>query len=158
LAAPVTWTLDLEEAQTLRRYLSNGGFLMADDFWGREAIENVLEQLTKVFPERQVQELTLDHPIFHVVFDLKEMPQVPDIHSWRGGSSYEVRRGDMTDHAPHFLGLFDDRGRLMALLCHNNDLGDGWEREGENEDYFRQFSERWSYPMGINILVYAMTH
>ena len=66
--------------------------------------------------------------------------------------------GKMTDHDPHFLGFFDDRGRLIALLCHNNDLGDGWEREGENPDYFRQYSERWSFPMGINILVHAMKH
>jgi hypothetical protein len=47
---------------------------------------------------------------------------------------------------------------MVALLCHNNDLGDGWEREGEDADYFRQFSEKYSYPMGINIVTYAMTH
>ena len=55
-------------------------------------------------------------------------------------------------------GIFDDRGRMMVILCHNNDLVDGWEREGEDEGFFRQFSERSSYPMGINIITYAMTH
>jgi hypothetical protein len=54
--------------------------------------------------------------------------------------------------------MFDDKGRLMALLCHNNDIGDGWEREGEEKEYFQQYSERWSYPLGINIVTYAMTH
>ena len=44
------------------------------------------------------------------------------------------------------------------IICHNTDLGDGWEREGESEEYFREFSERKSYPMGINIVTYAMTH
>lgn len=158
LIGPGTWTLDDDEALALRRYLLSGGFMMVDDFWGRESIENVLSQMKKVFPDREAAELSFDHPIFHMVFDLKETPQVPDIRTWLSGYSYEVRHGDMTDHAPHFLGFSDDRGRLMALLCHNNDLGDGWEREGQNEEYFRQFSERWSYPMGINILTYAMTH
>ena len=45
----------------------------------------------------------------------------------------------------------------MAIICHNTDLGDGWEREGENEEYFHEFSEKKSYPMGINIVTYAMT-
>jgi len=54
--------------------------------------------------------------------------------------------------------VFDDQGRMMAIICHNTDLGDGWEREGENVEYFRQFSEKWSYPLGINIVVYALTH
>ena len=58
----------------------------------------------------------------------------------------------------HYKGIKDDKGRLMAIICHNTDLGDGWEREGENEDYFHELSEKKSYPMGINIVTYAMTH
>ena len=46
----------------------------------------------------------------------------------------------------------------MVMICHNTDLGDGWEREGENEDYFHRFSEKKAFPMGINIIFYAMTH
>jgi hypothetical protein len=58
----------------------------------------------------------------------------------------------------HYRGIFDDKGRMMALICHNTDIGDAWEREGVDSRYFHEFSEKWSYPMGINILVYAMTH
>ena len=58
---------------------------------------------------------------------------------------------------PHYRGLFDDHGRLMAIFCHNTDLGDGWERQGENEYYIREFSLKKAYPMGINIVVYALT-
>ena len=47
---------------------------------------------------------------------------------------------------------------MMALLCHNNDLGDGWEREGEDKAYFHEFSEKKSYPMGINVVIYVMCH
>ena len=59
---------------------------------------------------------------------------------------------------PHYKGIFDDKNRLMVIICHNTDLGDGWEREGETEYYFREFSEKKAYPMGINIVFYAMTH
>ena len=80
------------------------------------------------------------------------------IHFWRQGYRYHPVPGIEQDPDPHFYGIFDDRGRMMVILCHNNDLVDGWEREGEDEGFFRQFSERSSYPMGINIITYAMTH
>lgn len=59
---------------------------------------------------------------------------------------------------PHYFGLEDDEGRLMAIFCHNTDLADGWEREGEDEYYDREFVFKKAYPMGINIVVYALAH
>jgi hypothetical protein len=47
---------------------------------------------------------------------------------------------------------------MMAIICHNTDLGDGWEREGVAIEYFNEYSQKRAYPMGINILFYAMTH
>jgi hypothetical protein len=47
---------------------------------------------------------------------------------------------------------------MMTLACSNTDIGDGWEREGENEEYFHRFSEKQAYPIMINIIFYAMTH
>ena len=152
-------TLSRNEQVALRRYLLNGGFVMMDDFWSPEGWTNVLGEMRKVFPDREPEELSLDHAIFHTVYDLKELPQVVDIRTWREGYSFEYQHGHTGgDESPHFWSYFDDHGRMMALLCHNNDLGDGWEREGENHEYFRQFSEKRSYPMGINIVIYAMTH
>ena len=58
----------------------------------------------------------------------------------------------------HFRAIFDDKGRIMVMICHNTDNGDGWEREGEYEYYFHEFSEKKAYPLGINIVFYAMTH
>lgn len=148
-----------EEVAALRRYLLNGGFLMADDFWAPAAWQNVREQMLRVFPNRAPRELSLDHEIFHIVYDLKQKPQVPSIFAWRQGDMFEYWHGDPEgDEDPHFWALFDDNGRMMALLCHNNDIGDGWEREGENAEYFRRFSEKFSYPLGINIITYAMMH
>jgi hypothetical protein len=71
--------------------------------------------------------------------------------------TYEVDGRTGTEQV-HYRGLFDDKGRMMAIICHNTDLGDGWEREGEDPTYFQRFSEKMAYPMVINIIVYAMTH
>lgn len=159
MAGVQTMTFNDAEQAALRRYLLNGGFVMMDDFWAVNGRDNVLRQMRGVFPNREPQELSLTHPIFHTVYDLSELPQVVDIKTWRDGYDYEYLHGDPGgDEAPHFLAYFDDHGRMVALACHNNDIGDGWEREGEDREYFRQFSEKWSYPLGINIVTYAMTH
>ena len=103
--------------------------------------------------------LSRDHEIFNIVYDIQGVPQVPSIFAWNQGSTFEYWHGDPEgDEAPHFWGFFDQNDRLMALLCHNNDIGDGWEREGENKEYFKTYSERVSYPLGINIVTYVMTH
>ena len=152
-------TLTPLERKRLQTYLLRGGFVMMDDFWAAGGRANVLREMEAVLPGRNPRELTIDHPMFHNVYDLKELPQVVDIKTWRDGYQFEYWHGDPEgDEAPHFLAYFDDEERMVALLCHNNDLGDGWEREGENEEYFRRFSEKWSYPLGINIITYVMTH
>ena len=148
------------EADALRRYLENGGFMMVDDFWGDDEYENFRYELQKVFPDRKPEELPLSHEIFRCVYELKEKPQVPSINAaWDGRSSgrtWEPRYSDTSK--PHYRAVRDDDGRIMVLICHNTDLGDGWEREGENQWYFDEFSVKKAYPMGINIVTYAMTH
>ena len=149
----------LEEASALRRHLNNGGFLMVDDFWGEAEWARMKDQMNMVFPDREPIDLPLSHSIFHIVYDMKLKPQVPDIRTWRTGSMFESNHGGSPgDKLPHFQAYHDDNDRIVALLCHNNDLGDGWEREGENSDYFETFSLPFSYPMGINIITYAMSH
>jgi hypothetical protein len=152
-----------EEVVALRRYLLNGGFLMVDDFWGDYAWENFREQMKRVFPEEKQEpvDLPLEHPIFHCVYDLKEKPQVPGIDSarmYRGTNITWERPNDPSTREVHYRAIFDDKGRMMSIICQNTDLGDGWEREGAEEWYFHEFSETKAYPMGINIVVYAMTH
>ncbi len=149
------------EVEALRRYLDNGGFLMVDDFWGDSQWRNFAREIKRVFPEQDPVDLPLDHPIFHTVYDLKEKPQIPSIGEAIQGRPYGITwesRHDGNTRDVHYRGLFDDRGRLVVLICHNTDLGDGWEREGENEWYFHEFSEKRAYPMGINIITYVMTH
>jgi hypothetical protein len=156
---PGNMYLEDAEVAALRKYLLNGGFMMVDDFWGDSEWHTFYQNIKRVFPEREPIELPLEHEIFHCVYDLKKKPQVPSIHSWwNDPSSTTDRPWDPGSREVHYRGLFDDKGRMMALICHNTDLGDGWEREGLDTGYFKEFSERWSYPMGINIVTYAMTH
>ena len=147
-----------EEVEALRQYLFNGGFLMVDDFWGEAEWFNFYREIKRVFPEREPIELDISHPIFHTVFDLKEKPQIPSINVALAGRPYGITWERQDAQEVHFKGIFDDKGRMMAIICHNTDLGDGWEREGEDEWYFHEFSEKKAYPLGINIVVYAMTH
>lgn len=146
------------EVKALRRYLDNGGFLMVDDFWGEREWENFYVELKKVFPDREPVDLPLDHPVFHCVYELTEKPQVPSINLAMRGRPYGITWEREDAKEPHYRGIFDDDGRLVVMICHNTDLGDGWEREGENEWYFHEFSEKKAYPLGINIVFYAMTH
>lgn len=150
--------LNPEEIKALRNYLLNGGFLMLDDFWGESEWENCAEVLKQVFPERDFVDLSLDHPVYHCVFEIKAKYQVPNIRlgaeSEFNGITWE--RDDAKE--VHHRAIFDDKGRMMVIATHNTDNGDGWEREGESDYYFHNFSEKVAYPLGINILFYVMTH
>ncbi len=157
IVEPGSLSFSEEERQNLRRHLLNGGFLMFDDFWGERDYENLYFELKQVFPEYEPQELELDHPIFNIVFPIKEKPQIPNVgvgteHQWTG-RTWESQDSKTV----HYKGIYDDKGRMMVLICHNTDLGDGWEREGDNIYYFKEFSEKRAYPLGINIVFYAMT-
>jgi hypothetical protein len=149
------------EVTALRRYLLNGGFLMVDDFWGDDEYYNFYQEIKRVFPDREPAEVPLEHEIFHCVYDLKEKPQLPSIGQAQAGRSsgvtWEQRYGSDTS-IPHYRAIRDDANRIMVFICHNTDLGDGWEREAEDPWYFEEFSVKKAYPLGINIITYAMTH
>ena len=154
IVEPGSMTLSDEEVLGLRKYLLNGGFLMVDDFWGDDEWFTFYHEIKRVFPDREPEELPLEHEIFHLVYDLKEKPIIIGIGAWMHG--HHTERHDAQE--AHYKGIFDDKGRMMAVICHNTDLGDGWEREGVDERYFKEYSERFAYPLGINIITYAMTH
>jgi hypothetical protein len=58
----------------------------------------------------------------------------------------------------HHRVIFDAKGRIMVMGLHNSDDSDGWEREGEDQAYFLNYSEKVAYPLAINIIFYVMTH
>lgn len=160
VAAAGRMNLTDDEVAALRNYLLNGGFLMADDFWGNTEWQQFYGQIKRIFPDREPVELTLDNRIFHTVFDFKKAPQIPSVGSFLNtGLTYDMGYDfGSQGHGPHYFGIYDDKQRMMVIICHNNHFGDGWEHETEDQSYFDSISEPMAYPMFINILVYAMTH
>jgi hypothetical protein len=149
---------DDEEAVGLRDYLLKGGFLWADDFWGTYAWNAWTTEFAKVLPPAQypTREIALDHPIFRQMFVIPRVPQIPSINFWAGSGGGTSERGSDSAVA-HARGVFDPDGRLMVLLTHNTDIGDSWEREADDPEYFLRFSVD-GYALAVNVLLYALTH
>jgi hypothetical protein len=145
------WTLSEPQCRRLREYLLRGGFLMCDDFHGNREWEIFMETLSRVFPERPVVELDSRDPIFHVLYDLDDRVQVPGIQYFRSGRSFE-RDGVI----PHWRGVYDDKGRVMVAICFNQDNGDAWEW-ADSPRYPEKYASQ-AYRVGINYIMYAMTH
>lgn len=158
LSEPASMRLSEAEAEALRKYLTSGGFLMIDDFWGEREWQHVKDELARVFPDRTPTELPLEHPLFHCVFDLQEKPQVPSIQVAIVGRKEGITRERADARDAHYRGIVDNKGRIMVLLCHNTDLGDGWERTSDDAWYAAEFSAKRAFPMGINAIFYALTH
>jgi hypothetical protein len=144
--------LSSEEAQRLREYVLRGGFLFLDDFWGEYEWENVQEQMRRVFPEYQIKDLPRDHPVFHSYFDVEEVVQVPGIGSWLGRGVTHEKGGIV----PHYMGIEDKDGRLLVFISRNCDLGDAWEWI-DDPRYPLQYGLA-AYKVGINVVIYAMSH
>lgn len=149
---------DEAEATALGAYLRKGGFLWADDFWGSYAWDYWQSQIERVLPpsEFSIIDLPPAHPLFRAQFDVKRVPQIPSINFWGGRGGPTSERG--ADSAtPHARAILDKAGHIMVLMTHNTDIGDSWEREGDDPDYFYTFSVD-GYAFGINVLIYSMTH
>ena len=160
MVEPGSLALNDEEVIALRKYLLGGGFLWLDDFWGEAEWATMEAVIKKVFPDRSFVELPLDHELYHCVFIITAKGQVPNIHLG-AQSEYdpEHRTWERWDaREVHHRAIFDDKGRLMVFATHNTDNGDGWEREGENDYYFHNFSEKIAYPLAINVISYVMSH
>jgi hypothetical protein len=157
-----------DELTALRNYLQNGGALFVNDFWGSEEWNGFAAEIKRVLPNGSWTELSTDHPIFSCLYNLRvpmQRLQVPTIQFWNpyfdpSDPESELQtmfRGEGSKEM-HVRAMFDEHQRMIILAIHNSDVSDGWEREGENEQYFRQFSEKIAYPLGINIVFYLMTH
>ncbi len=140
------------EVQGLRRYLLAGGFLVVDDFWGSFEYANFAAEIQRVLPGYPVVDITLDHPIFNCFYNITEIVQVPNVgQGIQGGPTWES-----DGYHPSVKGIYDERGRLMVVVNWNTDLGDAWEW-AENPYYPLKFST-YAYQMGVNYIIYAMSH
>jgi len=147
-----------EEVEGLRAYLLKGGFLAVHDFWGSEAWDQWVQEIGRVLPPGRypIVDIPRDHSIMHTLYDVQEIEQVSSIQFWsRSGGRVSERGGDSA--RVNFRGIADERGRLMVVMGHNTDIPDTWEREGESKEYFDRFSPA-GYAIGVNIVLYALTH
>ena len=150
--------LDETEAERLRLYMLKGGFIWADDFWGEYAWEFWEVQLRKIFPAAnyEVVDLPDSHPLFRAQFDIKAgTPQIANIGHWARTGGGTSERDD--SETVHTRAVLDPHGNIMLLMTHNTDLGDSFEREGDDPEYFYQMSVP-GYAFGVNTLLYALTH
>ena len=148
-----------EEVQRLREYFLKGGFLWVDDSWGSYAWANWVGQIGRILPpgEFPIIDIPVTHPIMRTLYHVTEIPQVPAISFWRGSRGATSERGPDSAEV-YFKGIQDARQRLMVLMTHNTDIADTWEREGEfPREYFDLFSPR-GYAIGVNVVLYALTH
>jgi hypothetical protein len=145
------WQLTDSQIATLREYLLRGGFFMADDFWGDDEWEIFMQTMRRVFPGHDPVELSNDDPIFHVVYDLSERYQVASEGSAQRGVSYKCN-----DCPAHWLGIRDDKGRIVVAITFQSDIGDSWE--WADAPYYPEYYSRLGIRIGVNYIEYAMTH
>ena len=143
ICEPGYWSQTDEEAEALRAYLLKGGFLIVDDFRGPD-IRNFEREMARVIPGMQLLPMELTHPIFHSFFEIETLQF--DAPTYR-------------NYPPLFFGVFEDNdrnGRLLAVVNYNNDIGDYWEFS--NEGWLPVESTNEAYKLGVNYVMYAMTH
>lgn len=155
LCEPGYWEMTDDQVAKLREYLDRGGFMLFDDFRGEDEWYQLYSQLKRLYPDREPVELTADHPIWSIYYEVDPVaaPSLVGGPRGRGGGRFGGGAQDRSTEDRYF-GLFDDRGRLMMMICYNQDLGDGWEWPEFNE----QNASLVTFQMGVNFLIYALTH
>ena len=143
------WGLTPAEGKVLREYLLRGGFFMADDFHGTEEWEVFERSMKLVFPDRPIVEIPNSDPIFHTIFDLDDRFQFV-------GAEHLLEGSKNGGKVAHWRGIYDDKGRIMVAITFNSDVGDSWEWAGDPR-YPQKYSEM-GIRLGVNYIVYAMTH
>lgn len=137
------------EVNNLREYLMRGGFLLIDDFWGTREWEAFESSMRMVFPDREIEQLPPDHEIFRIYYDTQGPQMIPAL-----GNPDNMAERDVDTTAVY--AIRDDDDRIMVLINWNTDMGDGWEHT-----YHPQYPTRYanlSYQMGLNYLIYSLTH
>jgi len=151
-------SLNAMETEALRRYLDKGGFLWVDDFWGSWSWDAFAREIAAVLPPGQfpIRDLMPAHPIFRMLYEVPKLPQIPSLNLWRGlGGDTSELGADSAE--PHLRAISNPQGRMMVLITHNTDISDAWEREAADPRFFLEFSPN-GYAVGLNVVLYAMTH
>lgn len=136
-----------KEIAGMREYCLRGGFVIVDDFRGESQLANLKAHLRRAFPEYQLKELDISHPIFNCFFSIKTLDLAP---IYGGGYvTYETLH-------PKFYGLEDAQGRLMMVVNYNYDVSDFWQWSDNPFAPIEETNE--AYKFGVNYVMYALTH
>lgn len=149
---PGSWSFSADQASRMREHLLRGGFLMVDDFHGEAEWQYFMEGMRAIFPDRPVEDVAANDPIYSAPYEIGERMQVPGPGYMSTGLTYERYDGV----TPHWRGIRDDEGRWMVLISHNIDYGEGWE-QADNPAYPQPFT-RQAYEVAVDYLIYTMTH
>jgi hypothetical protein len=145
------WRLTDAQAAKMREYLLRGGFFMCDDFWGTPQWEEFRASMDRVLPGRPIVDIPDSDAIFHTVYDLTDRYQVPGARYLSTGVTYKC------ENCPaHWRGIYDDKGRLLVAMTYDSDLGDSWE--WADDPYYDEKFSALGIRIGVNYIVYAMTH
>jgi Domain of unknown function (DUF4159) len=146
------WEFTDAQAKRLREYLMRGGFMMVDDSHGDSEWETVVEGLHMILPGRPIEDLANPDEIFHVVYDLDDRVQIPGTrYIWGYRWRYTVDSA-----TPQWRAIRDDKGRIIVAICHNSDVGDAWEWADSAQ--YPEHEASVAYRIGVNYIIYAMTH
>jgi hypothetical protein len=150
---PSSMRMTESELPILREFLLRGGSANMDDFHGQFEWDAFQREMKRLFPDREIVEVPKDHPVFSCFYKLDGFPQVAGLGSFLAGRSWE--KGGVV---PHLRTILDDSGRPMIFINFNTDMGDGWEwSNAEGYPGYIKYTAL-AYRMGINEIVYALTH
>ncbi len=148
------WSPSPVEAARLREYCVRGGFLLVDDLHGEYDWALFQSSMRRVFPDRPIVEIPDNDPLMHVFFDLGERTAIPGLrHLYRTRSG---QIGAQLEGQPHWRGIYNDRNQLMVAINFNSDMGDSWEHA--DDPVYPVPMTALGYKLGINYIIYAMTH
>lgn len=150
------WGLTDEQGQELREYCERGGFFMADDFHGNAEYREFETRIGKAFPNRPIEDIPDDDPIFHTVFDLKDKLQITGWEHLRENGRDGYKHAEDGGIGAHWRAIRDDKRRVMVAISYNSDIGDAWEY-ADNPVYPAKMADQ-SIRMGVNYIIYSMTH
>ena len=151
------WFPTEEEAARLREYLLRGGFLLIDDFHGIGEYRVLESAMKMVLPDHEFVEIPGDDALMHVFYDLDDRIQIPgDRHTPCVGRGFRGRVDSRMQGLPYWLGIYDDRGRIMVAANYNIDMGDAWEHA--DDPCYPALMTGHAYRLGVNYVIYSMTH
>ena len=145
ICEPGYWTLEENEVENLKEYIDRGGFLLFDDFRDEIELVQLESQMERVLPDLIRQEIPPEHPVWSIYFDIDPV-EAPSLV----GGGWEPRN----KYSDTYIAYFDKTGRIVAIACYNQDIGDGWEWPQQSLGDASTIS----FQMGINFLIYALTH